>query len=100
MAVTRVLLIYKCNLNLLISLYFLKLKFASEETFLLKLFVCSILGFISVVKKLVSVPVYVLIRPRPGNFNYNSYEVDQMLEDIKISKEIGADGLVFGALNK
>ena len=44
--------------------------------------------------------MFVLIRSRPGDFQYTAEEVDQMLEDIKIAKQMGADGLVFGALNE
>lgn len=57
-------------------------------------------GLVSVVKKAVSIPVYVLIRPRAGNFQYVTHEVEQMLADIKVIKQIGADGFVFGALSR
>lgn len=46
----------------------------------------------------VKVPVMVIIRPRGGNFEYSKDEADIMLEDIRISKELGAYGVVIGAL--
>lgn len=45
-------------------------------------------------------PVFALVRPRDGNFNYDNLEVQQMIYDIKALCEAGANGLVFGALNK
>jgi copper homeostasis protein len=40
----------------------------------------------------------VIIRPRGGDFLYNEYEVACMLQDIRTCKELGADGVVIGAL--
>ena len=45
-----------------------------------------------------SIPVCVLIRPREGNFHYDSHEVEIMLADIHFCKEAGAAGVVVGAL--
>lgn len=42
--------------------------------------------------------MHVLIRPRPGNFCYSNAEVNRMCEDIKWCREMGADGVVIGAL--
>ncbi len=50
-------------------------------------------------KELTSLDVFVLIRPRGGNFVYDEVEKQIILEDIKIAKEYGADGVVVGALN-
>ena len=44
------------------------------------------------------VRVHVLIRPRAGNFVYTPEELDQMLSDISTALELGADGIVIGAL--
>lgn len=44
--------------------------------------------------------VYVLVRPRPGNFVYNDLEISNMLEDVKICKELGVAGIVVGFLNE
>lgn len=45
-----------------------------------------------------NVPVYCLIRCRPGNFIYSSDEIEVMKEDAKILRKNGANGFVFGAL--
>ncbi|XP_054266713.1 copper homeostasis protein cutC homolog [Macrosteles quadrilineatus] len=56
-------------------------------------------GFLRVVKSLVSIPVFVMIRPRRGlDFVYSKDEVRIMEFDIKRLKDSGADGFVFGAL--
>ena len=45
-----------------------------------------------------SIPTMVIIRPRGGNFEFTQEEVEIMLEDIKVCKELGAYGVVVGAL--
>jgi copper homeostasis protein len=57
-------------------------------------------GKIKLAKQLLHIPVFVLIRPRKGDFHYNTLEFDTMLEDIAIAKTLGADGIVSGVLNK
>lgn len=47
-----------------------------------------------------SVPVYVMIRPRGGNFTYNNDEIDIMLRDIEMCRKLGVKGIVFGCLTK
>ncbi len=42
----------------------------------------------------------VMIRPRPGNFHYSTEEQDQMTTQIVRTAEVGADGVVFGALSE
>ncbi|GGE36653.1 copper homeostasis protein CutC [Streptococcus himalayensis] len=44
--------------------------------------------------------VMVMIRPRGGNFVYDKAELEEMLEDIRLSQELGAQGVVFGALTE
>ncbi|MDO5054468.1 MAG: copper homeostasis protein CutC [Pasteurella oralis] len=44
------------------------------------------------------IPCYVMIRPRAGDFLFNRYEVQMMVEDIQIVKALGAKGVVIGAL--
>ena len=46
------------------------------------------------------IPVQVLIRPREGNFVYNEEEVQSMLCDIRLAKQLGANGVVIGALRQ
>ena len=57
-------------------------------------------GLLRVVKQQVKVPVHVMIRPRAGDFHYSDQEMDVMRTDIKILKENGADGFVFGLLHR
>ncbi|RUS76321.1 hypothetical protein EGW08_015909, partial [Elysia chlorotica] len=58
------------------------------------------LGMLKVIKKLVSIPVFVMIRPRGGDFCYTSTELQIMKEDIMSLKEAGADGFVLGILTR
>ena len=51
-----------------------------------------------IVKSRVSIPVFVMIRSRGADFCYSADEVAVMKEDVKLLKEEGADGIVFGAL--
>jgi copper homeostasis protein len=47
----------------------------------------------------VSVPVLVMIRPRPGDFVYTRAELDRMRDDVGIALRLGAAGVVLGALD-
>jgi copper homeostasis protein len=44
------------------------------------------------------IPVFVMVRPRPGDFRYSSAELTAMLDEIKRVKDAGAHGIVTGAL--
>ena len=44
------------------------------------------------------IAVNVLVRPRGGDFIYSADEIAQMEESIRICRELGADGVVIGAL--
>ncbi|NWU50625.1 CUTC protein, partial [Dromas ardeola] len=57
-------------------------------------------GLLQVVKQCVRIPVFVMIRPRGGDFLYSDREVEVMKADIRLAKLHGADGLVFGALTE
>lgn len=57
-------------------------------------------GTIKTVLDRLSIPVYVLIRPRSGDFLYTSPEYDVMKQDILFCKEAGARGIVTGILNQ
>lgn len=46
-----------------------------------------------------STPVFILIRPRGGDFHYSNEEVFEMKRSITEFSELGADGFVFGCLN-
>jgi len=43
------------------------------------------------------VPVYVLIRPRVGDFDYSGEEIAMMEDDIARARDLGLDGVVIGA---
>ncbi|WP_424492410.1 copper homeostasis protein CutC [Salinimicrobium sp. GXAS 041] len=45
-------------------------------------------------------PVRVMIRPRAGDFIYSEAEFDEMIDSIKLCKELGVEGVVFGILDK
>ena len=47
----------------------------------------------------VTIPVFVLIRPRSGNFTYSEAEFDTMKHDIQLCKDLGYAGIVSGVLN-
>lgn len=47
---------------------------------------------------LTTTKLHVIIRPRGGDFLYTPLEIERMEEDIKICKELGADGIVIGCL--
>lgn len=55
-------------------------------------------GTIKMVLRDLKIPVFVIIRPRGGNFVYTKEEIEIMKEDIKLCKELGADGVVLGVL--
>ena len=56
------------------------------------------LGLLRVIKDKVKIPVYVMVRPRGGDFLYSEDEFRVMKEDVMFLKENGADGIVFGIL--
>lgn len=55
-------------------------------------------GFITEALKVGGVKVHVLIRPRNGDFLYDDDEIECMARDVKIARELGAHGVVIGAL--
>jgi len=57
-------------------------------------------GEIKVARRvLTNTRLHVLIRPRGGDFQYTDLEIERMMADIAICKDLGADGVVFGCLN-
>ena len=56
-------------------------------------------GTIKSVLKTLDIPVFVLIRPRAGDFLYSREEFEVMKEDIIYAKNRGAAGVVLGILN-
>jgi copper homeostasis protein len=55
-------------------------------------------GLIEAVWDQISVPLFVLIRPRTGDFLYTSDELDIMERDIRVARSLHVDGNVAGAL--
>ncbi|MBJ6142198.1 copper homeostasis protein CutC [Siccationidurans sp. BT559] len=55
-------------------------------------------GLIRQVLAEVSLPVFVLIRPRPGGFVYSAAELAIMQADIALCHDLGCAGVVLGAL--
>ena len=54
-------------------------------------------------KKVISklnIPVFILIRPRDGDFNYSNEEFEQIKKDIIFFKDLGCKGIVSGILTK
>jgi copper homeostasis protein len=56
-------------------------------------------GLIRLARQNLTIKLYVMIRPRGGDFCYSDSEFEVMKEDILIAKNLGADGVVFGILN-
>ena len=56
-------------------------------------------GQIAMVRQRVSLPIYVLIRPRAGDFLYSDTEMETMRRDIEACASLGCDGVVVGVLN-
>jgi copper homeostasis protein len=56
-------------------------------------------GLIAAARERLRIPVFVLVRPRTGDFLYEATERDVMLRDIASMKPLGVDGVVIGALD-
>lgn len=56
-------------------------------------------GSIAVARERLRIPLYVLIRPRAGDFLYHAQEAEVMLRDIELCVRLGCDGVVIGALD-
>ena len=57
-------------------------------------------GLIGAVRERVAIPVFVLIRPRTGDFLYSADEHDVMLRDIAAVRALDVNGVVVGALTR
>lgn len=57
-------------------------------------------GCIARIRKQLSIPLNVLIRPRGGDFYYSDDEFEVMKYDIQVAKELGVDGVVIGMLQQ
>ncbi|MBA4275942.1 copper homeostasis protein CutC [Flavobacterium sp.] len=58
------------------------------------------LDMVETVRAALYIDLYVMVRPRGGDFVYSEEEFEQMKNEIKQFKKRNVDGLVFGILNK
>ena len=56
-------------------------------------------GTVAVARERLRIPLYVLVRPRAGDFLYDDGERDVMLRDVEMCVRLGCDGVVIGALD-
>lgn len=55
-------------------------------------------GFIKAAREKLHIDLYVMIRPRGGDFLYTDEEFAIMKQDVRLCKELGCDGIVTGIL--
>jgi copper homeostasis protein len=58
------------------------------------------LGFVKAAREKLQIELYVMIRPRGGDFFYSDEEFDIMKTDIELFRREGCDGIVTGLLKK
>ncbi|MGZ3331842.1 MAG: copper homeostasis protein CutC [Gemmatimonadaceae bacterium] len=56
-------------------------------------------GLVAAIVERIRLPVFVLIRPRAGDFVYSESEFEVMIRDIELTRTMGIAGLVTGALD-
>jgi len=56
-------------------------------------------GTLALVRERLRIPVFVLVRPRGGDFLYDEAELEVMRRDIETCARLGCDGVVIGALH-
>jgi copper homeostasis protein len=57
-------------------------------------------GLIASVRRRIGIDLFVMIRPRGGDFCYTELEFDVMRDEIAHARNLGADGVVLGLLNE
>ncbi|MEO7445644.1 MAG: copper homeostasis protein CutC [Ferruginibacter sp.] len=57
-------------------------------------------GFMEQARKITTLPIFPILRPRGGNFVYSGPEFQAMLTDIHYCRETGMDGIVTGILTR
>ena len=57
-------------------------------------------GLIRKCRESFSILLYPIIRPRGGDFLYDAAEFEIMLQDVRLCRELGCDGVVIGLLNR
>jgi len=56
-------------------------------------------GFIKAARKLLTIQLFPIIRPRGGDFLYSDAEFEIMKTDVQLCKTLGCDGVVIGMLH-
>ena len=56
-------------------------------------------GLLWAARQKLSIAINVMIRPRGGDFLYSDREFEVMEQDLRVAKDLGADGIVLGLLN-
>ena len=56
-------------------------------------------GFIKAARAALAIDLYVMLRPRGGDFLYSDAEFEIIKSDLAVCKELGCDGIVIGLLN-
>jgi len=56
------------------------------------------IGTVKICRKILKIPVIIMIRPRGGNFVYSGNETEIMAYDIEACRQAGADGIALGIL--
>lgn len=56
-------------------------------------------GLVAAARDRLQIPLYVLVRPRSGDFLYDEAEFELMQRDIEACVRLGCDGVVIGALD-
>jgi copper homeostasis protein len=59
-----------------------------------------IIEMIQQAREHLTIDLYIMIRPRGGNFCYSDSEFNQMKSEIETIKKLGVNGFVFGVLNE
>jgi len=55
-------------------------------------------GTLALARERLRIPLFVLVRPRAGDFLYDARETEVMLRDIEMCVRLGCDGVAIGAL--
>jgi copper homeostasis protein len=55
-------------------------------------------GTIALARERLGIPLFVIVRPRGGDFLHDADEVETMRRDVESARRLGADGVVIGAL--
>ena len=57
-------------------------------------------GTLKLIRRHINIPVFVMIKPRGGDFYFTEEEYQAMQDDVLLCKELGYEGVVIGLLDK